>query len=57
MSYNEHDRVRVQKGPFREFTGTVQEIDFGATTLRILINVFGRDTLIDLRFDEVEKFV
>jgi transcriptional antiterminator NusG len=47
--------VRVTSGPFSDFTGKIDEVDVDRERLRVLINIFGRDTPVELEFTQVEK--
>lgn len=47
--------VRVTSGPFAEFTGKIEEVDDKKDKLKVLISIFGRDTPIELDFNQVEK--
>jgi transcription termination/antitermination protein NusG len=55
VSWNKADTIRVVEGPFSEFTGKIEEVNAEKETLRVLINIFGRDTPVELKFDQVEK--
>ena len=47
--------VRVVNGPFNDFSGTVEEVDFDKNRLKILLTVFGRSTPVDMDFNQVVK--
>jgi transcriptional antiterminator NusG len=47
--------VTVKEGPFANFSGTIEEIDSDKGKLKVLVNMFGRETPIELDFDQVEK--
>jgi len=47
--------VRVTSGPFTELTGKIEDVNDQKNTLRVLISIFGRDTPVELDFNEVEK--
>ena len=47
------ETVRVTTGPFADFTGTIAEINVDQAKLRVLVSVFGRETPIELPFDNV----
>lgn len=47
--------VRVAKGPFVDFSGTINEIDVDKGRLKVLISIFGRETPVELTFDQVVR--
>jgi transcriptional antiterminator NusG len=47
--------VRVNSGPFADFTGSVQEINAPKDKVKVLISIFGRDTPVELEFSQIEK--
>ena len=47
--------VRVADGPFADFTGKIEEVNEQREKLRVLISLFGRDTPVELDFNQVEK--
>ena len=49
------ETVRVKEGPFANFTGSIEEIDKDKTKLKVLVNMFGRDTPVELDVTQVEK--
>jgi transcriptional antiterminator NusG len=49
------DSVTVLSGPFADFTGQINEIDFERQKLRVLLSIFGRETPIELDFNQVAK--
>jgi transcriptional antiterminator NusG len=49
------ETVRVTTGPFADFTGTISEINLDQAKLKLLVSVFGRETPIELPFDNVAK--
>ena len=50
-----NDPVRVTTGPFANFQGVVSEIDLDRSKLKVLVNIFGRETPVELGFDQVAK--
>lgn len=48
--------VRIKEEPFKDFTGTVIEIDNERTRVKVLVAIFGKDTPVDLDVSQVEKF-
>ena len=55
VEFEEGENVRVTSGPFADFTGTIAEINADASKLKVLVSIFGRETPVELGFDQVAK--
>ena len=55
MEYEVGESVRVKEGPFADFTGSVAEINLDHLKLKVLVNIFGRETLVEMDFSQVAK--
>jgi transcriptional antiterminator NusG len=55
LEYEEGESVRVREGPFADFTGQIAEINEDQLKLKVLVNIFGRETPVELEFSQVAK--
>jgi transcription termination/antitermination protein NusG len=55
LGLEEGDVVRIISGPFADFNGTISEINVDQSKLKVLVNIFDRETPVELGFDQVAK--
>ncbi len=49
------EAVRVKEGPFTDFNGTVETVNYDKSKIRVAVTIFGRSTPVELDFGQVEK--
>jgi len=55
QTFEKGETVRINDGPFSNFSGKVDEVNSERNTLRVLVTIFGRATPVELEFGQVEK--
>lgn len=55
LAWTENDPVRVTSGPFANFQGVISEVDGEREKVKVLVNIFGRETPVELNFDDIQK--
>ena len=55
LAYEQGETVRVKEGPFADFSGEIVEINEDQLKLKVLVNIFGRETPVELEFAQVAK--
>ena len=57
LEFENGEAIRIISGSFRGYTGSVAEVIPAKSKLKAMINIFGRDTSVEVDFDRVEKIV
>jgi len=57
LTFEVGESVRVIDGPFKDFSGSVEEINYEKSNLRVSVVIFGRATPVELQFGQIEKEV
>jgi transcriptional antiterminator NusG len=55
LEYEVGESVRVREGPFADFSGTIAEINEDQLKVKVLVNIFGRETPVEFEFAQVAK--
>ena len=55
IDFEEGDSVKITDGPFKDYDGKVSEVDHERGKIKVLVNMFGRDTSVELDSLQVEK--
>ncbi|ARA98073.1 MULTISPECIES: transcription termination/antitermination protein NusG [Geobacillus] len=55
VDYEVNETVRIKEGPFANFTGKVEAIDPDKQKVKLLVDMFGRETRVELEFSQIEK--
>ena len=55
MEYEVGENVRVKEGPFADFTGTIADINPDHLKMKVIVNIFGRETPVEMDFGQVAK--
>ena len=56
INFDESDTVRITTGAFENFEGVVEEVDREKGRVKVAVTIFGRNTLVELEYWQVEKF-
>ena len=55
LEYDVGETVRVKEGPFADFSGEIIELNEDQLKVKVLVNIFGRETPVELEFSQVAK--
>ena len=55
FTFEKGEKVKINEGPFSNFTGTVEDVNMERSTLKVMVTIFGRATPVELEFLQVEK--
>jgi transcriptional antiterminator NusG len=55
LDFDLKENVRVTDGPFSDFTGTIEHIDTDKQKVKVHVNMFGRETPVELDFSQIQK--
>lgn len=55
LKFDRGESVKITDGPFKDFSGIVDEVNEDRSTLRVMVTIFGRSTPVELDFYQVEK--
>ncbi|SDC52559.1 transcription antitermination protein nusG [Pelagirhabdus alkalitolerans] len=55
IDFEQGETVTVKEGPFTDFTGTIEHIDLDRQKVKVHVNMFGRETPVELDFAQVDK--
>lgn len=57
QNYNVGDQVKINDGPFANFSGAVEEVNAEKNKLKVLVQLFGRETSVEIEASQVERLV
>lgn len=57
MTFEKGEVVRVIDGPFKDFSGEIEEVNYEKTKVRVSVSIFGRATPVELDFSQIDKEV
>jgi transcription termination/antitermination protein NusG len=57
VKFDKGEQVRINEGPFANFSGTVDDVNEDRQTLKVMVSIFGRSTPVEIEFSKVDKIV
>ena len=55
LEYELRETVRVKEGPFADFSGEIVDINEDQLKVKVLVNIFGRETPVELEFSQIAR--
>ena len=55
VKFEKNEQVRINEGPFANFTGAVDDVNEDKQTLKVMVSIFGRSTPVEIEFSKVDK--
>lgn len=55
VKFEKGEQVRINEGPFANFTGAVDDVNEDKQTLKVMVSIFGRSTPVEIEFSKVDK--
>lgn len=55
VAWEKGESIQVTSGPFEDFTGVIEEVNFEQGKLKVFLSVFGRETPVEIEFEKVKK--
>ena len=55
IKFEKNEQVRINEGPFANFTGAVDDVNEDKQTLKVMVSIFGRSTPVEIEFSKVDK--
>ncbi len=55
VKFDKGEQVRINEGPFANFTGAVDDVNEDKQTLKVMVSIFGRSTPVEIEFSKVDK--
>ena len=55
IKFAKGEQVRINEGPFANFSGVVDDLNEDKQTLKVMVSIFGRSTPVEIEFSKVDK--